>query len=401
MSGCTNETSAVDYYTEARELISKANFNLRSWASNSPNLTTKANHDQVADTNTAVNVLGLLWNTASDVLSLMPKSLQTSQTTQSTKRTVLQDLSKIFDPLGTLTPVTLSDKLFIQQLWQQKLRWNEPLNSTLTSEWYCITGNLTQTPQYHIPHWYLKSINTEQLTLHVFVDASMKAYGAVAYICDDTHSSFVIAKARVAPLKNHTLPRLELMAAVTGSHLCKFVISSFDRFQFKITMWSDSQITLCWISNKKKLPPFVANRVNKIHDLVPTATWMYCPTQDNPGDLVTRGISFDSLRDSQLWQYEPTWLTCKSHWPKWEHSETLHLQAEEEPVEEPRKVDSVPPHQHNLCSIIDIDRYSTLQRLLRVSAYVLRFIQNCKQSNPSLRRTGQLLPNDIDAAFNA
>ena len=401
VSGCTNETSAVDYYTEARELMSKVNFNLRSWASNSPNLMTKANHDQVADTNAAVNVLGLVWNTASDTLSLMPRSLQTFQTTQPTKRTVLQDLSKIFDPLGTLTPVTISAKLFMQQLWQQKLRWNEPLNSTLTSEWHCITGNLTQTPQYHIPHWYLKSINTEQLTLHVFVDASMKAYGAVAYICDDTHSSFAIAKARVAPLKNHTLPRLELMAAVTGSRLCKFVISSLDRFQFKITMWSDSQIVLCWISNKKKLPPFVANRVNEIHDLVPTATWMYCPTQDNPGDLVTRGISFDSLRDSWLWQYGPTWLTCKSQWPKWEHSETLHLQAEEGPVEEPRKVDSVPPHQHDLCSIMDIDRYSTLQRLLRVSAYVLRFIHNCKQSNPSLRRTGQLLPNDIDAAFNA
>ena len=176
----------------------------------------------------------------------------------------------------------------------------------------------------------------------------MKAYGAVAYICDETHSSFAIAKARVAPLKIHTLPWLELMATVTGSRLCKFVISSLDCFQFKITMWSDSQITLCWISNKKKLPPFVANRVNEIHDLVPTATWMYCPTQDNPGDLVTRGISFDSLRELRLWQYGPTWLTCKSQWPKWEHSETLHLQAEEGPVEEPRKVDGVPPHQHDL-----------------------------------------------------
>ena len=195
VSGCTNKTSAVDYYTEARELMSKANFNLRSWTSNSPNLMTKANHGQVVDTNTVVNILGLLWNTASDMLSLMPKSLQTSQTTQPTKRTVLQDLSKIFDPLGTLTPVTISAKLFMQQLWQQKLHWNEPLNFTLTSEWHCITVNLTQTPQYHIPRWYLKSINTEPLTLHVFVDASMKSYGAVAYICDDTHSSFTIAKA--------------------------------------------------------------------------------------------------------------------------------------------------------------------------------------------------------------
>ena len=198
----------------------------------------------MADANTSVNVLGLLWDTANDKLSLSPKGLQSLETTEPTKRTVLQDLSKIFDPLGALTPVTISAKLFMQQLWLRKLHWNEPLNPTLTAEWHCIAGILTQTPQFHIPRWCFKCFSSDQLTLHVFVDVSMKAYGAAAYICDATHSSFVMAKARVAPLKNHTLPRLELMAALTGSRLCKFILSSLNHLYFNIVMWSDSQIAL-------------------------------------------------------------------------------------------------------------------------------------------------------------
>ena len=60
--------------------------------------------------------------------------------------------------------------------------------------------------------------------LHTFVDASLKAYGAVVFVCNNTNSSFVMAKARVAPLKNLTLPRLELMAALVGVRLCSFVL---------------------------------------------------------------------------------------------------------------------------------------------------------------------------------
>jgi len=172
--------------------------------------------------------LGLLWDTSNDILSLIPKELQSLETNEPTKQTVLQDLSKIFDPLGALTPVTISAKVFMQQLWQQKLHWNEPLSSTLTAEWHCIAANLTKTPQFHIPRW---SFSTDQLTLHVFADASMKAYGAVAYLCDGTHSSFIMAKAQVVPLKNHTLQCLELMAALTGSWLCKFISSTLDQFQ--------------------------------------------------------------------------------------------------------------------------------------------------------------------------
>jgi len=60
----------------------------------------------------------------------------------------------------------------------------------------------------------------------VFVDASTKAYSAVAYLSDLDQTSFVMAKGRVAPLKQITLPKLELMAAVVTANLASFVIES-------------------------------------------------------------------------------------------------------------------------------------------------------------------------------
>jgi len=116
LSESPTEACTVEYYKEAKSVMSKANFNLRSWASNSPNLRAVAQQDKVADKETVVNVLGLMWDTLQDTLQLAGKSYPTLQSTKPTKREVLQDFSKIFDSLGVLTPVTISAKLFMQQL---------------------------------------------------------------------------------------------------------------------------------------------------------------------------------------------------------------------------------------------------------------------------------------------
>ena len=79
----------------------------------------------------------------------------------------------------------------------------------------------------------------------------------------------MMAKARVAPVKGHTLPRLELIAACIGARLCKFVLTSLNHLHFRVVMWSDNQIVLHWLSSKKKLQPFVPNRVQEIHELFP------------------------------------------------------------------------------------------------------------------------------------
>ena len=75
ISGSPTEESAIQYFNEARKIMSDANFNLRSWASNSQHLQTLARDNQVIDENQLVNVLGLYWNTTEDRTCFIPKPL--------------------------------------------------------------------------------------------------------------------------------------------------------------------------------------------------------------------------------------------------------------------------------------------------------------------------------------
>ena len=86
--------------------MAEAKFNLRSWASNSPLLQNQAATDRVLDTDSGItNILGLRWDSAADTLALAPKEVQLPQDTIITKREILRKSSKIYDPLGLITPV--------------------------------------------------------------------------------------------------------------------------------------------------------------------------------------------------------------------------------------------------------------------------------------------------------
>ena len=138
----------------------------------------------------------------------------------------------------------------------------------------------------------------------------MKAYGAVAYIRQGVHSSLIMSKSHVAPLKKLTLPKLELMAALIGARLYKFIYSSSQIIHCtsQVFFWSDSKIVLHWILNQRKLKPFVANRIQGITSSTLSSSWKYCPTQDNPADMVTRGITYNSLEQSALWRHGSPWI---------------------------------------------------------------------------------------------
>ena len=86
--------------------------------------------------------------------------------------------------------------------------------------------------------------------LHVFADVSMRAYGAVAYLQRSNLVDFVLAKSHISPLKDTTLLRLELCAAVTASYLARFIVSTLN-VQISVKLWSDSQIVLHWIFSSK------------------------------------------------------------------------------------------------------------------------------------------------------
>ena len=91
------------------------------------------------------------------------------------------------------------------------------------------------------------NVHVSTIKLHVFADASPRAYGAVAFICADNTVSFVMANSRVAPLKQLSLPRLELMAALTAARFSKFIRDALQLLKITPYLWTDSQIVLYWL----------------------------------------------------------------------------------------------------------------------------------------------------------
>ena len=183
-------------------------------------------------------------------------------------------------------------------------------------EWLTITKEMNEATSTSIARRYFTSENNQSLyKLHVFSDASTKAYGAVAFICNKTSTCFVMAKTRVAPLKQLTLPKLELMAALIGARLSIFIMNTIALSPSMVHLWTDSQIVLYWLQHGKKLNQFVSHRVNEILQLTTATAWRYCPTADNPADLLTRGVTSTQLHSSLLWRYGPQWLLTYDNWP--------------------------------------------------------------------------------------
>ncbi|CAG2205088.1 unnamed protein product [Mytilus edulis] len=229
---------------------------------------------------------------------------------------------------------------------------------------------------------------TSDTTLHIFVDASQKAYGASVYLSKGTESTLVIAKNRVAPLKLITLPKLELMAAVIGARLSKDVIENLG--VKRAVFWSDSQIVLHWLTSSKSFYKFVKNRVSEIKELTETHEWKYVPTEMNPADLQTRGLTASQFEDSTLWMNGPQWLTDECKWPTWTgHVEISTQLSNITGPKTHRSDDKVPSDPQRISQIIDMNRYSDLNRLLTVTGYVLKFVKNCQKKRPYRLRSSQ------------
>jgi hypothetical protein len=384
ISGCDLEVDSLVYYKEARSIMRDALFNLHSWASNSQSLQELALKDKTADPKTTVNILGLKWNPSTDILSF-PSTQDYTPPPTITKRHVLQISSKIFDPLGLLSPVTVKAKLLIQELWQNELEWDEPLPSALQSKWLNLAKELQEATNICMTRRHLSETPPSNSTthIHVFVDASPKAYGAVAYLTNGNQSCPMMAKSRLAPLKQLTLPQLELMAAVIGARLANFLSRTLSsRYpNLNVRLWSDSEIVLHWINSSKPLKQFITHRINEIKNLFPTSIWNHCPTDQNPADLLTRGITPLQLQSSSLWQNGPTWLRRESTWPTWNPTHTANLSLFEEPTKGLHP--TIPPETTDTTSgihlIIDTSRYSSLTKLLFVTAYVYRFLHNLRK----------------------
>ena len=275
--------------------------------------------------------------------------------------------------------------MFIQKLWTHDFRWDDVLPGDLTDEWTEISRDLDQAKKTVINRYILDRHNTNDYELHVFSDASMKAYGAVAFLKHAHDTSFIVSKSRVKPLKEITLPRLELLGAVIATQVTQLVLSALPRCFTKVVLWSDSQIVLHWIQSSKKLPVFVENRVRTIRT-GPFTDFKYCPTDENPADLLTRGLSTEELTNSTLWSNGPYWLV-DGDWPITNKfncailiSQTdTDIEAEDDTLTLGRK--RAEQSQRNVAQVMDASRFSSLHKLLRVTCHVIRFVNRIRHTS--------------------
>ncbi|GFY21634.1 DUF1758 domain-containing protein [Trichonephila clavipes] len=147
-----------------------------------------------------------------------------------------------------------------------------------------------------------------------FSDASEKAYGLSIYLksisaLGEVKVCLVTSKSRVSPLKQISIPRLELCGAVLAAKLMKKVKEALNLQIIAVHFWSDSTIVISWIHREsRELKTFVANRVSKIHQLSSCDQWHHIASEQNPADALSRGLLPEELRDDSLWWNGPELL---------------------------------------------------------------------------------------------
>jgi len=267
-----------------------------------------------------IKALGLLWDSTTDKLNFC---VPLNQDTALTKRSVLRAIASIYDPLGLLSPITIQCKIFLQQLWQLKVNWDEPLPTELQKQWQRLQHKLPIIKSIQIDRLVISKHKLERMEIHGFSDASEVAYGACIYlrsidVLGNITNKLLCSKSRVAPLKKLSLPRLELCAAMLLADMYQASSRALKTSFNKVRLWTDSMVVLSWIkSPAARWKTFVANRVNHIQTTTNVDDWNHVNSKENPADLVSQGVDTDVLRTSRLWWNGPNWLQHDdTYWPR-------------------------------------------------------------------------------------
>ena len=405
ITGTTSSENAVSLYHTAKAAFQSAQMNLRSWNSNDESFLQQVSSGD-RDQRVTLKVLGIYWHRLNDTLAI-PAPAASSLRSATTKRAILQCVASIYDPLGLLSPVTISAKMFLQDLWHAKLDWDDPLPQQHLDQWTASVDNLAELNTISLPRYIGPPANIDQCTyaLLCFCDASGKAYAAAVYLrttwSTGSTTTLVFCKTRLAPTKKVTIPRLELMATVLGIRCLRFVRAQLHLpLQTQDTLWTDSQCVHGWLrSPQPKAPVFVANRLRTIR--THPATVRYVASSDNPADLPSRGVPTAILKTQKIWFSGPAWLSLPpTEWPTWNITP--------QPLQDVLPVSTTPSVMFET-KLFALDRrapnpvlthlrqrVSTLQQLLRVTAWISRFISNSQKRH--CRQQGHLSATEIASA---
>ena len=398
LTGADSEKEAHELRTELCQLCRAGGFNLRKWVSNTPTLLEGLPGEEAPlavnwEEDTLHTALGVQWSVREDEFRV--RVAEDHSTSAITRRTVLSRVARIFDPLGLLAPVTITAKIFLQSLWLLKIDWDTTLPSADEQKWNQFLADLPSLAEVRVPRWLGIHPGMQGVELHGFADASERAFAAVLYIRvvghDDNAQTYLITlKTKVAPLQRVTLPRLELCAAALLIRLVTDTKGTLELDGVPTHLWSDSRIVLDWIrGHPSRWKTYVANRVSEIQRELPDARWHHVAGKENPADCASRGLPPHQLPDFELWWKGPAWLKGTPHWL------TDTANQEDSTDLEARDVSTLVTRGKEVDLNYFLTLYSSIQRLLRITAWCLRWPR--RHTTREGRGHG-LLPLEIEAA---
>ena len=383
-------------YRDLKSMFKEGGFTLTKFTSNSPDVLKIIPKEErnpnallpIMDCdadpeNINFKALGLIFNSSDDTFQFHLHTIAKQWDTPKklTKRIMLSRASQFFDPVGYISPLIVPMKIILQDTWIQGLKWDDEIPETIKTRWMTIEKDYKEAKPIVIPRHFNKGKTVKKMTLHGFSDASVRCYAAVIYARIESEDGsidtcLVTSKARLAPIKALSLPRLELTAAVTLAQLMDFTIKSLD-YKGVVTYHADSQIVLHWLrKHPGELQPFVANRVSIIQQLSKPTDWHFVVGKGNPADIPSRGMPLGEFTSCSLWFKGPSWLVK----PLEEHPQDIPLSDKmpEEALKEMKKSKTVMLTSNQPSSPLSsmfLDEkekpiYSNLNKLLRVTELV-------------------------------
>lgn len=399
--------SAITLFRDMNDVMIRYGFKLAKWVTNDSKVNAILNNmngvEIEMDSENTNAVLGVHWNPASDELRYRVKNPPSDKIP--TKRSIVSDIARLYDPNGFLSPIIVRAKIIIQRLWLRKMEWDDALSNSkdepsdgVGKDWAAFRQELPDVEKIRIPRWI--GVHTDAtIQIHGFSDASQEAYGIAFYIRTESKigaiaSHLVFSKTRVAPMTKATVPKMELSAAHLMAKMLPFVMEAHNVSISSCYLWTDSMITLQWMrKSPAKLEVFQANRVAEIQEITEGATWAHVATKDNASDLCSRGLSPSKLAKNDLWWHGPAWLRSPSS--EWPTPNCIVSPADAKIVDSAVKtlkpavlvgtiVLDAPITRAIVCDnrTNEVGLHETIsdwKKLLRVTAYVMRFITNCRQ----------------------
>ena len=363
------EQKAKEIVKDLKQACSKGGFCLDKWASNSKAVLECIPEDEHAsgakdlnleqDSSYIERALGVQWNIESDEFEFKISMSERPFT----RRGILSVVSSIYDPLGFLGPLLLTPKILLQDLCRMKLSWDEEIPESHKEQWQKWLAELPKIAEFKVPKCLKPPGFREIVSAQVcnFCDASELTYGTVSYLRlrnkeGRVHCAFLTGKARAAPLKQISIPRMELTAATVAVRVNKMIQKELEIKVDNTKYWTDSTSVLKYIKNETtRFHTFVANRLAVIHDGSDVSSWSHIATELNPADDSSRAMNVDKFTTNKRWIEGPEFLwRPMPEWPNMKDETSLELTDGDPEVKKISKV----------AAVIQSDTLDTISQLL-------------------------------------